>query len=342
MKKHIWAVAAVMALVLCLTGCFPFSLGSDSSSVTLSENTSSSVREDSRDSSAVSDTSEETSASSETSEASDSFEATGSSQEESSQEESVPVGEEIRDHVVIDNEQVTFTIKSVYSDLFGYNMKVTVENKTDLTLVFSWSDTVVDGYSCDPYFYAEVAAGKKANEEITFYSESLEAIGVTSPTVISFVLHVYDSDDWSADYLVDERFTIYPQGEDAAAEPRDADPADAFMVLYEDSSIRIYILEAYTDLYGFNVRLYLQNLTDSTVMFALDEASVNGYMCDPFWACSVPASARAISEITWYQSDLEENDIETVEEIEFTMRAYDYDDWYANDLVNETFSFQVD
>ncbi len=353
MKKTIRIIAVLLALLLCLTGCFPFSGGYDRSSVTLDESSSrdreSSSRNDTKTESESSEktesskeTAEETSAEGSSAEESSSESSTESSVEESSETVSTPAGEEITDYVVIDNEEVTFTIKSGYSDMFGYNLKVTMENKTDKNLAFSWSDTIVDGYSCDPYFYASVSSGKKANDEITFYNESLRKIGVTAPSVISFVLHVYDDDDWMADYLVDERFTIYPFGEAAVLEPKDVAPEDALKVLYEDSNVRVYIMDAYTDSYSFNLEVYLQNLTDTTVMFSLDGASVNGYMCDPFWATSVPASARDFSVISWYNSELEKNDIEKVEEIEFSLRAYDYDDWYASDFLNETFSFTVE
>lgn len=362
MKKHLRLTAALLALLLCLTGCFPFSSFDDRSSVTLSETDSSRPSQTREESSKTESSKEtetaETSGESESSEAAETGETSvgesslnesstqeASSQESSSQESSesltTPTGEGITDYVVLDNEYVTFTIKSGYSDLFGYNLKVTLENKTDKNLNFTWADTVIDGYSCDPFFYSTVAAGKKANDEINFYSEDLKEAGVSAPSVLTFTLHVFDDDDWSADYLVDERFTVYPFGEAAAKEPKDIPAEDAQKVLYEDSNIRVYMLDAYTDSYGFNVSLYLVNYTDSTLMFSINNASVNGFMVEPFWSDSVPASARDISTVTWYKSDLEENDIATVEDVEFTLRVYNYDDWFADDLLDQTFSFTV-
>ena len=50
-------------------------------------------------------------------------------------------------------------------------------------------------------------------------------------------------------------------------------------------------------------------------------------------------SRSAFAGISWSDSDLKDNGIEKVNEIEFTMRVYDYNDW-LNEIVNETFTLQ--
>jgi hypothetical protein len=48
---------------------------------------------------------------------------------------------------------------------------------------------------------------------------------------------------------------------------------------------------------------------------------------------------RSYREISFAASDFEENDISEVEEIEFTLRAYDSDDWFADDVFKETMTY---
>lgn len=71
-------------------------------------------------------------------------------------------------------------------------------------------------------------------------------------------------------------------------------------------------------------------------MFSTGEISVNGYMADPFYAFEAAAGKCAFSSMSWSDSILEENGITTVEEIAFTLRVYDNDNWLDDDFVNET------
>ena len=71
-------------------------------------------------------------------------------------------------------------------------------------------------------------------------------------------------------------------------------------------------------------------------MFSMDNASVNGYMINPFYATAVSAGKCAFSSASWSNKVLEDNDIDQVEELEFTLRVHDSDDLFAEDFVKET------
>lgn len=68
---------------------------------------------------------------------------------------------------------------------------------------------------------------------------------------------------------------------------------------------------------------------------ATPDASVNGFMADPFYATSVSAGKCAFSSMAWSDTTLEENGITEVEEIEVLFRAYDADDFMGEDFANE-------
>ena len=55
-------------------------------------------------------------------------------------------------------------------------------------------------------------------------------------------------------------------------------------------------------LLGYGVNVYLENKTDKELVFSLGEVSVNGYMCDPFWATTVSAGKKANEQITLWIS----------------------------------------
>ena len=70
-------------------------------------------------------------------------------------------------------------------------------------------------------------------------------------------------------------------------------------------------------------------------MFTAEDVSVNGFMLDPFYATSVDAGKCAFSDMSWFESDFEENGITDVENIEFTLRVYNEEDWSDEDFANE-------
>ena len=87
--------------------------------------------------------------------------------------------------------------------------------------------------------------------------------------------------------------------------------------------------------WGYTVNLFLVNKTDKELTYSVDEASVNGFMADPFWATSVGAGKVAFASMSWSDSDFEDNDITTVEEIEMKFNIYDSEDWSADAIFNE-------
>ncbi|MBQ2968600.1 MAG: hypothetical protein IJE10_10845 [Clostridia bacterium] len=93
------------------------------------------------------------------------------------------------------------------------------------------------------------------------------------------------------------------------------------------------------NLWGYTLKAELENKTDKNLMFTMKNVSVNGYMCDPFWAETVQSGKKAKSDISFFDTEFEELGIEKVEEIEFTLSVYDEDDWMSPKFVEETFVF---
>lgn len=239
--------------------------------------------------------------------------------------------------VAVDNDECTIKITDIDPDnLWGYTLKVQLENKsTEKTYMYSVESASINGVQCDPFFATEVAAGKKSNNEISFSDSDLEDNGVGDYTDIELTFRVYDSNDWMADEVARETVHVYPYGEDKATIfVREAQANDNVII---DNDYVTVIVTGYEDdaIWGYTVNLFLLNKTDKDVMFSVDEASVNGYMADPFYATEVAAGKCAFSSMSWSDTTLEDNSITAVEEIEFKFRAYDSDNWFGDDFANE-------
>lgn len=111
------------------------------------------------------------------------------------------------------------------------------------------------------------------------------------------------------------------------------------MVLVDNDDIFFKITGIEEDpIWGYSLKVYIENKTDIELMFSVDDVSVNGFMCDPFWAESVAAGKKSNSSISWFESAFSENGITEVEEITFTLQAYDSNDFTAEDVLLETFT----
>ena len=116
-----------------------------------------------------------------------------------------------KEQVLVEDENITVKITGTQEDsLWGYTVKIYLENKTDKELMFSVDDVSVNGFMCDPFWASTVAAGKKANEKITFSESAFKENGIEAVEEISFTLHVYDSNDLAADSLLKKTFTVNP------------------------------------------------------------------------------------------------------------------------------------
>lgn len=248
--------------------------------------------------------------------------------------EEVPSFEEI---TVADNEECSIKITGIDpQNAFGYSLKLTLENKSaDKTYMFSVSGASINGVETDPLFAQDVAAGKKANSDINFLDSALSDNGITDFTDIELSFRVYDNDDWMADAVAEETVHIYPYGEDKATVFK-RQPQSTDNIIIDNEYVTVTVIGYENDsIWGYTLKLFLENKSDKNIMFSVDEASINGYMMDPFYAKSVAAGKCAFSSMSWANTTLEENGITEVNNIEFTLRAYDNDDFTANDLANE-------
>ena len=111
--------------------------------------------------------------------------APASSQNEESTENDNTENQIVFEEVVaIDNAECAVKITEIDPDnMWGYTLKAQLENKsTEKTFMFSVESASINGVQCDPMFASEVAAGKKANEESNFSTDTLEENGIVEYT----------------------------------------------------------------------------------------------------------------------------------------------------------------
>lgn len=89
---------------------------------------------------------------------------------------------------------------------------------------------------------------------------------------------------------------------------------------------------------GMQLHVNCVNKTESTLVFSWDMVSVCGYMYDPLWSVEVAAgkSANSIIELDTYA--LENMGVLSVDEISFTLRIFDSENWMSEPVLDEAFT----
>lgn len=224
------------------------------------------------------------------------------------------------DTVLLNQDGLVITAKEMVEDsIWGLGVKVLIENQSDKNLGVQCNSLIVNNYMLSDLFSATVAAGKKSNETIYLSSAGLEAADITTIAEIVFSFHVFDSNSYQGVFDTDEiqlKTSAYGTVEQPAM--------DDGKELFNQDGIRIigrYVEE--DSFWGAGVLLYIENNYGKNILVQCDNLSINGFMVMPVFSCGVNNGRMALDDITIMSSDLEENGIETVEDIELTFKIID-------------------
>ena len=244
---------------------------------------------------------------------------------------------------LVPREDCSFTVTGTeLNEHLGLQIHVLCENNSDRPLMFSWGNVSVCGFMYDPLWAVEVAPGKKANSTIGIDTYALEKIGINSVEEISFTLTVRDSEEFMDPPIVEENYSLYPTGKNAETvklpQYRHRD-YETVIVDNEDLTFIIYEVDDELEDY-YTLHCYAANRTDKDILLFWEDVSVNGFMVNPYWSVSIARGKQAYSEIIFFRSDLAKQDIEVVQNIEFRLQASDNNDWSADYLMDEVFTFK--
>jgi len=228
----------------------------------------------------------------------------------------------IENTVLLDQDGLIITAKELVDDsIWGMGVKVLIENNTEENLGVQCNSLIVNNYMITDLFSCSVAAGKKANDTIYLSSSGLEATGITTISDIVISFHVYDSDTYDTLFDTDE-IELKTSAYGTVEQPVMDDGKE----LYNQDGIRIvgkYVDE--NSFWGAGVLLFIENNYGENITVQCDNMSINGFMVTPYFSCAVNNGRMALDDITIMSSDLEENDITSVDDIELVFKIFNPD-----------------
>ncbi len=230
----------------------------------------------------------------------------------------------IEESVLVEELGVKITAKGFGKDsIFGPQIKLLIENNSGKELTFQTRDSSVNGYMIDTLMSVDVANGKKANDTLTFSKSELEKCGIESIADMEFSFHIFDS-DWET-FLDTEKIQIKTSVADTYEYKFD----DSGKVLYDNGGIRIVAkgLTEDSSIFGSEIIVYIENNSGEDITVQTRDTSVDGFMVDTIFSSDVINGKKIVDTIILSSTDLEENDIEVIKEVETSFHIYESETW---------------
>lgn len=230
----------------------------------------------------------------------------------------------IAETVLYDANNIKVTATGYEDSWMGPEIKILVENNSDKNALITAASVSANGYMMSSAsLYAEVTAGKKANETFTILSSELEQSGIETLAELQFYIQLLDPESWE---IVDisELVTLT-----TSAAPFDQPVDDAGDMLYDSNGIKIVCKGLKQDIiWDGTVVFYMENNSGKAVSIYAENVSVNGFMQDvELWA-NLRDETKLIDGMSMIDlSDIEIKNINQIENIEFNLRVVDANTW---------------
>ena len=106
-------------------------------------------------------------------------------------------------------------------------------------------------------------------------------------------------------------------------------------IVFNNEGIKVVYKGIEQNGYSTNIKLYIENNSGYDYTIQLRNESINGYMVNGVFSSKVSNGKKINDEVKFSNSELEENDITEIENIEFNLHIFKTNDW-SNSFDSET------
>ncbi|MCF0146024.1 MAG: hypothetical protein HUJ73_05505 [Eubacterium sp.] len=209
--------------------------------------------------------------------------------------------------ILVDDESVRVEICRIRTDSAGsYIWDMYCANKSeDSDYLFLAEDVSINGVMCDPSWGRRIQAGRDGRSAMQWTEGRLMTSQIKDVTEVTLTLKVTNETNPTLPPILWETFTIFPLGENAAVY-EGYSPGESDIPVFQNDFCAMYITGLpERSAYGYSVHVCLINTSDSQIMFGIEDALINGKVCDPRWSVNVAGGKIARSEIIWFNGDLD-------------------------------------
>ena len=245
---------------------------------------------------------------------------TGTNNDSGSSDEEVTIAET----VLYEADGIKVTAKSLADGLLGTEVKLLIENDSSKNILITSGSVSANGYMMPTAaLYAEVAAGKKANESLTLMSSELDQCGIETLAELQFYLQIQDPETWETIKTTD----LITLATSATGYTQPVD--DSGDVLYNENGYKVVCKGLKQDIiWDGTVVFYMENNSNKAVSIYAENVSVNGFMQEVGLWSDLRPSTKMIDGMSMIDlSDLEITNIDEIKTIEFNLRIVDAETW---------------
>lgn len=228
------------------------------------------------------------------------------------------------DETVIYNENdIKITVTGLNENgLLGPELNLLIENNSAQNIIVQPDYCLVNGYMMHGLMSSDVAVGKKNNDTLDFSRSTLNECGIDQITDIRLKFTISDGNSWMTLYKTDE---INLQTSAVGTYTQTYN--DSGEVIYDTNGIKVVAKSAGDEFLGKGVTFYLENNTDQHIVVNGENISVNGYMMTDLFYSDLAPRSHAVDTLTLFDSELTDNSIDTISEVELSLRITDYDSY---------------
>ena len=246
--------------------------------------------------------------------------STGTNNDSGGSDEEVTIAET----VLYEADGIKVTAKSLADGLLGTEVKLLIENDSSKNILITSGSVSANGYMMPTAaLYAEVAAGKKANESLTLMSSELDQCGIETLAELQFYLQIQDPETWETIKTTD----LITLATSATGYTQPVD--DSGDVLYNENGYKVVCKGLKQDIiWDGTVVFYMENNSNKAVSIYAENVSVNGFMQEVGLWSDLRPSTKMIDGMSMIDlSDLEITNIDEIKTIEFNLRIVDAETW---------------
>lgn len=231
----------------------------------------------------------------------------------------------VTEQVLLEQDGIKITAKELAEDsLWGPELKVLIENSSDKNVTVQVRSMSVNGIMTEPLFSVDIAAGKSANDAITLMSTELEKAGITTIQNMEFAFHVFATESW--DTIFDSE-NIYLATSADGTETQAVDDAGQLVLEQDGISVTVKEVDSEDSFWGADIYVYIQNDSEQDITVQARSVSINGFMVEPMFSCDITAGKKAYDTITFLDTDLTENGIENIDELDISFHVFNSESW---------------
>ena len=230
----------------------------------------------------------------------------------------------VAETVLYEADGVKVTATGYEDGWMGPEIKILVENDSSKNVLVTSASVSANGYMMPTAsLYAEVAAGKKAKETLSIMSSELDQSGIEMLAELQFYLQIQDPETWET-ITTSDLLTLT-----TSAAPYEQPVDDSGDVLYDSDGIRIICKGLKQDIiWDGTVVFYMENNSGKEISIYAENVSVNGFMQDVGLWSDLRPNTKIIDGMSMIDlSDLEIENIDQIENIEFNLRIVDANTW---------------